>query len=162
VDLAEGFVEGDARGGGEVQAAGLGVHHGDADEAVGVGLDQGRGQAFGLTAKNEHVPVLELGVPKGAGVVAGLDEKKALGDQARGEGLPGGVDLNDGLVQVVEAGAAEQGFVHAEAERFNEMKAGVGDGAKAGDVSGVGRDFGMDKHHVEHPKESRAWSGGAG
>ena len=51
---------------------------------------------------------------------------------------------------VIEAGTAQPGVVHLEAERLDQVQARAGVGAQADHVAGVGRNLRLVKHHLEH------------
>ena len=60
MNLAEGFVEHDAGGGGQVQAADLAGRHGNADHAVGELRRESRRQAFRFAAEEQAIAVPEV------------------------------------------------------------------------------------------------------
>src|SRR5262245_38471189 len=64
VELAEGFVEDDASGGGQVEAADLAGRHGNAHDSFGVPLQEPRRQAVGFAAEEEAI----VGLIRDAGV----------------------------------------------------------------------------------------------
>src|SRR5262245_1535435 len=51
---------------------------------------------------------------------------------------------------IVEPGAPELPILHREAERLDEMKPAAGVRCQANDISGVGRDLGLNEDDVEH------------
>src|SRR5688572_8552826 len=63
--LSQGLVEGDAGAGGEVQAALVGGL-GDAEGAVGVGGEEGVGEAVGFAAEDEAVVGGKFRIPEAA------------------------------------------------------------------------------------------------
>ena len=113
-----------------------------------MGGEQVVGEPPGFAAEDERVAgaVLDMIIAPGA---AGAVEKDTGGPDTAEERRPGGVDLDLHGVPVVEAGAAELGVGDLETEGFDEMQAGAGGGAEAGDVAGVGGDFGADEDDVE-------------
>ena len=151
--LAEGFEEDEGGAVGEVEGAGLGIEHGDAKPVGGVFCEEGFREAGGFAAEDEVVAGLvgDFGVVSGT---VGLDEPEAGGGgKGLAEGGPVGPAVPGDLLPVVHAGAFELAVVELEAEGFDEMEGGVGGGAEAGDVAGVGRDFGFEEDDV-HEKQS--------
>jgi hypothetical protein len=140
---SEGFVEGDAGGGGEVQAAG-GFAHGDSEALAGVLGEEGFGEAFGFAAEDEAIAVAVVGFPEGAGGFGGEEpESGPLPHPALKFG-PGVPDADVAFVPVVHARAAEGFFVEGEAEGSDEVESTAGGQAKSGDVAGVWGDFGFE------------------
>ena len=146
--MAEGFVEGDGGGVGEVEASGFGAS-GDAEEAVGgLGGEPVVGKAAGFGAEDE-------GVSGGEGCV-GVESGGACGEGPEAVGADGGGGFVEGVDHaeaevwpVVEAGASAAGVVQAEAEGTDEPESGAGGDAGAADGAGVGGDFGLDQDDVE-------------
>jgi len=58
---------------------------------------------------------------------------------------------------IVEAGAAHRFPGELEPERLHEVERGAAVGAQADDVAGIGRDFGLKQHDVEHGFAGREW-----
>ena len=52
-------------------------------------------------------------------------------------------------IPVVQARAAKLGVGDGKSEGFDQVEAGAGGGAQAGNVAGVGRDFRADEDHME-------------
>ena len=59
------------------------------------------------------------------------------------------MDLNLDGIPIIEPGAAELGVGDFESQRLDQVETGAGGGAKAGDVAGVGRNFGVDEDDVQ-------------
>ena len=148
IDLAEGFVDHHGDGAGEVERADVLGLDGDAADGIGVRGQQVVGQSLGLAAEDQRVAGAVFDVRVGPGT-AGAVEEKAGGSERVEAGLPRGMDLYLDGIPIVEAGAAELGVGDLKAQRLDQMEAGAGGGAQAGDVAGVGRDFGMDEDDVE-------------
>lgn len=68
--LSHGFIENDADGGGQVEAAGGGLH-GDCEALVGILCQQGGGQALGFAAEDEVIAGLKVLGPVGSGRLGG-------------------------------------------------------------------------------------------
>ncbi|GAB3530241.1 hypothetical protein GCM10027402_35170 [Arthrobacter monumenti] len=61
------------------------------------------------------------------------------------------MDVQDGEIVVVEAGAAELGVVQVEPQRPDKMQLGASDGGKADGITGITGDLGGVKEDAEHP-----------
>ena len=148
IQLAQGFIDHDGDGAGEVEGANVVGKNGDAQDRVGMGGQQIVGESLGFAAKDEGVAglVFGLGVESGASRAVKEEAGGLNGIQA---GLPGGMNLHLNGIPVVQTRAAELGIGDSEAQGFDQMKPCSGGGAKAGDVAGVGRDFRTDQDHVE-------------
>lgn len=72
--LSHGFIENDADGGGQVEAAGGGLH-GDCEALVGILCQQGGGQALGFAAEDEVIAGLKVLGPVGSGRLGGEVKK---------------------------------------------------------------------------------------
>ena len=145
--LTAGFVEGDANRGCEIEAAGLGLH-GNPEEGVGMGGEEGFRQAAGFTSEEKRVAGEEVRMPVRGG---GLGGEKP-GASARMGFLPGGqvfplVDVAG--LPVVHSGAGELAGGDGKAEGFDEVEAGTDGEAGAGDVAGVLGDFRFEEDDVE-------------
>jgi hypothetical protein len=161
LDLTEGFVEGDANGGGEVEASGR-IFHGDAEAAGGVLVEEGFGETFGFAAEDEAVAVVVGGVPEGAGGFGGEEPEAGPLPYPVLKMEPGVPEVDVAVLPVVHAGAAEGFFVEGESEGLDEVESGAGGEAEAGDVAGVWGDFGFDEGDLEHGREGvRGGAGGA-
>ena len=73
-----------------------------------------------------------------------------IGRFAREEVLPAFVDLQGGVLPVVEPRALHVLVFEREAEGLYQMERRAGVGAEADDVAGIGRNFGMNENDVEH------------
>ena len=151
VQLAEGFVDNNGDGAGEVEGTDVVGEDGDAEYGIGMGGEDVVGEPLGFAAEDEGVAgaIVDLGVGAGA---AGAEKKKAGGLEGIEAGLPRGMDLDVDGVPIVEAGPAELGVGDLESEGFDEMELRAGGGAEAGDVAGVGGDFGINEHDVERDR----------
>ena len=146
--MPEGFVDGDGDGAGKVEGADVVGPDGDAEDGVGAFGEQTGGEALGFATENEGVAGGEGCVVVAAGA-AGAEQEEAVRAEGLGARGPGGVDGDLDGFPIIQAGPAQVGVVDREAEGFDEVEAGSGGGAKAGDVAGVGGDFGRDEDDVE-------------
>jgi hypothetical protein len=64
--------------------------------------------------------------------------------------VPVVVNLEAGVLVVVQAGPAKLTVVDFETERFDQMEPASGVGAQADYVAGIGRNFGIKKNHIKH------------
>src|SRR5438552_772652 len=103
----------------------------------------------GLGAEDERVVRLELRVAVGA-AAAGLDAEEARALQGFETGGEARVHPHRRELLVVEAGAAHRFAGELEAERLHQVQRRAAVGAQADDVAGIGRDFGLKQHDVEH------------
>ena len=78
-ELAVGFVGGDGGGVGEVDAAGVGAGHGDAEEAVGVAVVELWGEAAAFVAEDEGVAGAEVAGVEGAFAACAEEEEAGRG-----------------------------------------------------------------------------------
>jgi hypothetical protein len=159
--LADGLVDGGADGGGEVEGA-LADDHGEGDEAIGVGFEDGWGQAAGFFAEDEVVAGVELDLPGGAGGFGGEDPSAALSGWARGVavGGPGLVLGGPEARPVVEACAAAGLLGGIKAEGLDEMEGAPRSDAGAADVARVVRDLRLVEDDVEQGIGRRGMGGG--
>lgn len=138
--------------GGVVERGGVG-QHGDALAAGGVLLEDRRGDAGALFAKDQVIAVAVGGVA--------VDGRRPLGEQVQPPGfaglgvaphevLPAAVGLHRKVVPVVHAGAFEQGIAELKAQRAHKVQARPGHDAGAADVPGVRGDLGLEEDDVEH------------
>jgi hypothetical protein len=141
--LAEGFIENNAGGGGEVEAAGAG-EHGNLEGALGVGGEEGGGEAGGFLAQEDPGVRGELRGPEGLAGEAG-SEDEGVGTDGGQEGGEVIVDGDGHMPEVVHAGALKVFVGEEEAQRAHEVEGGAGGGAEAGDVAGVLGDFGFNE-----------------
>lgn len=146
--LAEGFEEDEGDAVGEVKRARGFVIHGDAEPAVGMLVEERLGEAGGFAAEDEIVVGRELDVAVAGGAV-GFDKPKARagGEGAREVGpvLPA---FPIDVLPIIHPGAFELLVVELKSKRLNQMQRGAGRGAEAGDVAGVGRNFGFEQNDV--------------
>ena len=117
-------------------------------DRFGMGGEQVVGESPGFGAEYQRVARLVGGPAVQAGT-AGAEQEETRGADGPEAGVPIGMDADIEGIPVIESGTAEPGRGKREAERFHEMKPRPGGGAQTGDVSGVGRDFRMDQHHVK-------------
>lgn len=82
--MSHGLIENDADRGGQVEAAGGGLH-GDREALVGILCEQGGGQALGFAAEDEVIAGLKVLGPVGSGRLGGevkkLWQSMAWGDR---------------------------------------------------------------------------------
>ena len=133
---------------GEIQGPGIGIEHGDSEPVIAVLFQERLGEAGGFAAEDEVIVGAVLGVGVEFGAV-GFDEPEAgVGGEALREVGPIFPAVPGELLPVIHAGAFELGIVQFEAEGFDEVEDGLGGGAEAGDVAGVGGDFGFEEDEV--------------
>jgi len=112
-------------------------------------LEHPRGQATGLGAEDQRVVRLELRFAVGA-AAAGLDAEEAHILHGLETGGQACVHAHLREFLVIEAGAAHRFPGELEPERLHQVERRAAVGAQADDVTGIGRDFGLKQHDVEH------------
>ena len=126
----------------------MGVEHGNAQPVFAVFFQKGFWEAGGFAAEDEAVIGRKFGLAINFWA-AGFDEPEAgIGRKLCLKRFPVWPAMPFDMLPVVHAGPFELGVVELKAERFDEVQDGFGRGAKAGDVAGVGRDFGFEEDDV--------------
>lgn len=69
-------------------------------------------------------------------------------------GFPRCVNLNVGILVIVQSCASQLRMVKRETQRFNQMKIGTGIGAQTNDVARIRRNLGMDEDNRKHQRGS--------
>ena len=130
------------------------------DDGVGVGGEEGGGEAGGFFAEEEPGVGGEAGGPMrggdGGGCAGGGRESREPGGEEDGVGADfekeGGEVVVGGegdVLEIIHAGAFEVLVGEEEAQGADEVEGGAGGGAEAGDVAGVLGDFGFDEDDFE-------------
>lgn len=145
--MAQGFIKDDRHAAGKVQAAGVGIQHGDGAGVFWVLGEQTFAETFALASEEQIIPILE------GGFIAGVfgfsaEHIKRSSRQSRHKTFPGFVGDIIQQIPVIHPGPLQMFFVQAETQRAHEMKACAGGGTKTGDVAGVGGDFGFDQNNI--------------
>jgi hypothetical protein len=149
VGLAPGFVDGDRRGVREIERPTTGS---DWDpQAFGHGrmIECRSGEPDGLTAEEQGVAV-GIGDIRVAGLgVLGEGEQTNRIDRID-ERFEIVVNVNVGVLPVVEAGPPEPGIIEIEPERSYQMQTIPGIDAQPHEIPGIGRDLRLMENDVEH------------
>jgi hypothetical protein len=148
LELADGFVEHNGNGGGEVEASGSGEHR-DGETAVRMGREEVFRESAGFSSEDECIAIGKGGRPVGTVGFGGEQEEAACLRvlEAVWKGIPRAFVA---LVPVVHPGAPTGGMVNVEAEGSDQVEARSGGGAEACDIAGIGRDFRLDEDDVKH------------
>jgi len=147
--LTERLEKADADGGGEIETAG-GFFHRDAKAVRRILVEEGFGQAFGLATEYQTIAIAVFGIPEGSGGFGGQEPKTSPLAHPVQELRPGIPDMDVAFVPVIHPGASEGFFIEGKSEGSDEVEAGSRGEAKAGDVSGIGRNFRFDQRDVKH------------
>lgn len=146
--MPEGFEEDEGDAIGEVERAGGGIEHGDAEPLILILFEEGLGKTGGFAAEHEVVVRSEGGFGVALRAI-GFDEPEGAGWwKLRLEVGPVFVAMPGDVLPVIHAGAFELTVVELEAEGFDQVKSCAGGGAEAGDIAGVGRDFWFEQDDV--------------
>ena len=146
--LAQGFVQDERGGVGEVERA-QSAAHGDAERAVGVAVDERFGQAFCFLAEDQEVAVAVFDV--GIAFFGFLGEVEVSSALGAGEEVVEVVVVRQvELVPIVEPRALELCVGYLKAHRLDYMQCRAGAGAGARDVARVLRDLGLYQNNIKH------------
>ena len=146
--LSKRFVEDDGGAIGQVERSGGGMEHRDAEPAVWVLIKQLWRQSGGYPAKEKEVfgGVWNFGVVFGP---CGFDKPKPSPSAVGcAKGLPVVPSMPRNLLPIIHSSALQAFVVHLESEWFDEVKRGFRRRAESGDISGVGRNFGLNQDDV--------------
>ena len=143
------FIKDYGSGGGKIEAPFFG-YLGDADDSVGVGVLDFRGNAGCFAAEDEPVCLFEFCLPERTVAFGGEEPDGrafAFGEVEEGFGI-----IVDGEAEsgpIVHCAAAEIFVAEYEAQGTDEMKLGSAGDAGAGDVAGVGGDLRLQERELE-------------
>ena len=104
-------------------------------------------QGGGLT-KDAPVAIGRVALALGG---AGKDPAVWQGGQTAGQVR---VAAHIGKLVIIEAGTPHALVIPSKSQRFNQMQLVTRIGTQADDVAGVGRDFGLEQHYVQHADSS--------
>ncbi len=139
--LAKSFKQDQGDAIGEVEGAGFGIEHGNANPTVAVIAQQLFGQACGLPAKNQIIIGYEIGIRVEKGAL-GFDKPEARsGGELFMESGPIGPAMPLDVLPVIHSGALELGVVESKAERFDQVESSPGSCAQPGHIACVWRNL---------------------
>ena len=122
--------------------------HGDAEQGIGVGLDQRFGKAYGLAAEDQAIAFLEPHV--------GVSSRGLGAEQPEAHAWTGGQEIIPSVVvggvqmfPIIKSCAAQVVVAGLEAEGVDEMQLRIIGNAKPTDAAGVLRNLGLVQKDVE-------------
>jgi len=156
-EVAEAFVDDDADGVGQVEAADVFAQDGNLVQAVGVLACQVVGESHGLFAKDEEHVVAVVDVAIGLVAFAGEEGKMRtpVGGHEVFEAL---VCADVEVLPIVQPRSLQAGVRDFESKGLDQVEGGAGSEAEAADVASIGGDFRLHEYDVESHDEV-GWCG---
>ena len=122
--------------------------HGDADQSIGVGLDQFFGKANGFAAKDQAIAFTELHIGMSSRGFGAEEPEPHIG-MAGQEIIPVVVVGGIQVLPIIKSGAAQVVVIGLEAKGMDEMQFRVVGHAETTDAAGVLRNLGLVQNDVE-------------
>ncbi len=148
IGLAQCFVEPDGRRNGEIKAAYVIFSDGERDASVLERIADGAAQAARFGPKDERIAQSECNASDAA-IRFCRKQMQPIAAEKRDDFAEIFVDAQSDVGPIIEPRALEFGIVEIKPHRFDDVQMRIGAGAKPGDCSRVGRDFGFDEHDVK-------------
>jgi hypothetical protein len=146
--LAERLVEDDTAGHGQIEAADIGIGHGDPVTALLKIFQNERREPLGFLAENQEIAwaVATFQI----GFLGFFTEEVQFFQIASSQETFEVVPVNDfDMRPVVESGSFQIAVIGSEAKRVYQMEDCIGGTAKPGDAAGIGWNFRFHQHDVE-------------